>query len=181
MDVQEGVDNSGGVEGYLNVLKGFYSYIDDKSGEIQSFFDAGDISNLTIKVHGLKSSARIIGAMELSSEAEKLEAAGKSGDLDYIKENLSAMLDRYRSYKDILLPVVEKKDDLPEASQEFLDDAYSALEEFASVEDYDCVRMVIESTEEYSLKEEDKKRFEKALLLLYELNWDGILELAKNR
>ncbi len=181
LDVQQGVDNSGGVEGYLNVLKGFYSYIDDKSGEIQSFFDAGDISNLTIKVHGLKSSARIIGAMELSSEAEKLEAAGKSGDLDYIKENLSAMLDRYRSYKDILLPVVEKKDDLPEASQEFLDDAYSALEEFASVEDYDCVRMVIESTEEYSLKEEDKKRFEKALLLLYELNWDGILELAKNR
>jgi HPt (histidine-containing phosphotransfer) domain-containing protein len=40
------------------------------------------------QAHALKSAAGTIGAMEIAVEAARLEAAGKAGDIDAIRENL---------------------------------------------------------------------------------------------
>lgn len=70
-----------------SMLRNFHTTSEAKQTEIASFHRAGNWENYTIKVHALKSSARTIGAMELSSCAAGLEQAGKSGDMAYLEES----------------------------------------------------------------------------------------------
>ena len=57
-------------------LRAFYESLPEKTEEIRRFFEAGDYENYTIRVHALKSGARLVGATELSELAQKLEACG---------------------------------------------------------------------------------------------------------
>ncbi len=58
--------------------------------------------NYTILVHALKSSARIIGALDLGEEAQKLELAGKSGDIEVIRHYHDRFMAHYQGYGDAL-------------------------------------------------------------------------------
>ena len=73
-----------------------------QSEEIDMLFESGRIDDYSTKVHGLKSSVKVIGARELSEKAKLLEKAGKDNDLDYIKENHDSMIVLYLSYIDNL-------------------------------------------------------------------------------
>ena len=73
----DAVENSGGFNIWHKTLKSFYTSIDSISDDIKKFFTSKDIENYTIKVHALKSSARIIGADKLSLLSEELERLGK--------------------------------------------------------------------------------------------------------
>ena len=53
--------------------------------------------NYTIKVHALKSSARLIGAIGLSQKAEALEMAGKEGNIEYIRKHNDEAIDELLS------------------------------------------------------------------------------------
>jgi HPt (histidine-containing phosphotransfer) domain-containing protein len=162
----------------MTVLSGFYASIDAKADEIESYYDLGDIRNYTIKVHALKSSARIIGATELSAEARALEDAGNEENIEYIKEHTAALLSGYRSYKEILKPIEGSSDDLPDIPKDMLADAYAGLSEFAQAMDYELARMVIDSVKEYRLPEEDEKRFKRLQTCLSQMDWDGIKAIA---
>ena len=90
------------------MLRLCYEAIGDKSDEIERFYTEEDWENYTIKVHALKSSARIIGAEELAGEALELEKAGKEGNIAYIREHHAAVVEDYRGYTDRLRPAVER-------------------------------------------------------------------------
>ncbi|MBR1627851.1 MAG: response regulator, partial [Lachnospiraceae bacterium] len=102
LDVKEGIEYAGSAEMYLQVLKFFVKTIDDRSEEIRAFYEEGDWTDFTTKVHALKSSARTIGAAELSNRARALELAAKDGDLVYIREHTGEVLAFYGSYKEKL-------------------------------------------------------------------------------
>lgn len=53
----------------------------------------------TIEVHSIKSSIRLIGGVELSALAERLEAAGISGDIEYINEMTPLLLEQLVTLK----------------------------------------------------------------------------------
>lgn len=97
-DVKTGIaycaDNE---EFYLEMLRSFHTTGEAKQTEIAAFHGAGDWENYTIKVHALKSSARTIGAMELSACAAGLEQAGKSGDMTYLEENHPKLMSLYET------------------------------------------------------------------------------------
>lgn len=57
-------------------LREFYDDIDHNAEEIERFLENKDYENLTIKVHALKSSSRLIGARALSENARILEEMG---------------------------------------------------------------------------------------------------------
>ena len=59
-----------------NALQSFYEQIPDKADEIERLSKEKDYENYTIQVHALKSSARLIGANELSEMARTLEECG---------------------------------------------------------------------------------------------------------
>ena len=56
---------------------------------------ASDLDAYTIQVHSIKSTARMIGANDLSEAARLLEEAAKSGDRTYIDSNHEVMLTKY--------------------------------------------------------------------------------------
>lgn len=182
MSITDGVKNCGTEEGFLSALGIFYKSIDGMSEEIQGYYDSGDLENYTIKVHALKSSARIIGLAELSELAKQLEAAGDAKDTEFIDSNTSKLLTWYRSYKDKLSRLdggrEEEETEKPLAEQDFLEDAFSSLEEFAGQMDYDLVEMVITSVEEYSLAPEDKEIFDAVNDAFMNLDWNGIKTAA---
>ncbi len=68
----------------------------------KSIMIIGDIDLYTIKVHALKSTARIMGARELSLLAEELEKAGNENDLDKITAETGRLLEMYRGFKEKL-------------------------------------------------------------------------------
>ncbi len=181
LDVKAGVRNCGGAEEYLDVLEGFYSTIPGKADEIEGYLREDDIRNYTVRVHALKSSARIIGAGKLSEMARLLEEAGNEGRTDVIREKTGELLDEYRSFSGILSPLAREDEGLPEITEDTLEDAYAAVEEFSHAKDYDLTRMVMGSVKEYRLPPEDAERFRAIEEKLSRMDWDGILEILGSR
>lgn len=102
LDRSVGIQYCGTEELYESVLEDFYRLIDSKSAKIEDLWHGNDIRNYTIEVHALKSTARMIGASELSELAFAMEQAGNANDLDSINEKTPVLMEMYRAYKDTL-------------------------------------------------------------------------------
>ncbi len=114
IDAEVAIENSGSEDSFKSVLSIFYNSIGPRGDEIAEFYDNEDWENYTIKVHALKSSARLIGASQLSKDAEDLEMAGKTGDINFIREHHDTLLEEYRGYKEVLSGIFDQ----PEESAE---------------------------------------------------------------
>ncbi len=110
LDTKEGIEYAGSEEMYMTVLKFFFQTITAKSDEIRGYYDAGDWENFQTKVHALKSSAKVIGAQELSDRARSLELACKDKDMTYIEEHTGDVLAYFGSYKEKLKVLGESSD-----------------------------------------------------------------------
>ncbi len=176
LDIAAGISNCGSRENYLSALKIFHDTYANKANEIRERFNRGDLKTYTVKVHALKSSARIIGAKQLSELAEKLEEAGGKGDTAEIESSTSKLLDMYESMGAQLDGLFEEESkDKPLASDDTVADAFRSIIEFAKFMDYDLVRMVLDSvTKEFSLKKEDADRFSRIDDALVKLDWDAV-------
>jgi CheY-like chemotaxis protein/HPt (histidine-containing phosphotransfer) domain-containing protein len=185
IDVDEGIKNSGGAIPLVYALKLFYDTIEDHSRVLEKAFEDKDYKLYTIKVHALKSSARIVGATRLSKMAAYMENAGKSGDHDYIVKNHDALINEYNAYL-LLLATFDDIDfdgDIPAISGEIsaidLKESYEAIGRFAEEMDYDAIDAIIRKLSEYDMPEEDQKiiaGIEKALRLF---DWKKIEKLLK--
>ena len=102
LDVKEGIEYAGTREMYRTVLQFFVNSIDGKIEEIRGYYQAEDWENYRTKVHALKSSAKVIGADELSNRARALELAVNNEDIVYIREHTGDVLAFYGSYKEKL-------------------------------------------------------------------------------
>ncbi len=100
-----GIKNSGGEELFNTVLSVFYGTIQESHDEICQYYDKEDWKNYTVKVHALKSTARLIGAEKLADEARDLELAGKNNDIDFIRAGHQGVMDHLLSYEEILSKV----------------------------------------------------------------------------
>jgi len=181
ISLEEGVKNAGGISSFIFSLKLFLETIDDNSSVIEKAYQDEDIRLYTVKVHALKSSARIIGAKMLSQLAEKLEEAGNNEDKAFIRENNEKLLTDYRSYKEKLsrLNDTSDEDDKEMIPEDELKEAYSALKEVIPQMDYDSVEMILEQLGEYRLPSEDKERIDEISRMLKLLDWDGMEKLME--
>ena len=179
LDVKTGLDNCGSTDGYLSVLSVFYRTGADKADEIEWFFNEGNIPDYTVKVHALKSSARIIGASGLSKLAEKLEEAGKIEDNAYIGENTEKLLLMYRDLNKKLEKLSETDDDLPKIEPEAVKEAYQTIKEIAGSMDYALMDEAIRSLKGYRLSPSDRENVEKIEGYLNMLDWDAIGSVAE--
>ena len=125
INIEQAVSMTDSFETWLKVTKLFISLIQENSDLIQKLFTDGNYKDYTIKVHALKSAARIVGAEKLSLMAEELEKEGKKlqeetevseDSLSDIKIKTKEMLDYYRSYIDLLEPV-KKYDEADDAEK----------------------------------------------------------------
>ena len=79
-------------EFYEEMLRMFSSQCAEKKDEIISLYEASNWADYAVKVHALKSTSLTIGAEELSARAKELEMAGKSEDIEFIRENHPALM-----------------------------------------------------------------------------------------
>jgi CheY-like chemotaxis protein len=105
INIANGIEFSGNKVLFLDTLQFFKESIDAKADEIEEFYFRDDLENYSAKVHALKSSAKLIGAMDLSEKARALEEAANNKDIDFIKDNNYELLSEYRSYREILKDV----------------------------------------------------------------------------
>ncbi|SDZ87791.1 Signal transduction histidine kinase [Pseudobutyrivibrio sp. ACV-2] len=177
VDLKEAVKNCGGVDVLEKVVVDFYSSIDGKVEAIEGFLKEQDIRNYTVLVHALKSSARLVGAMELSDMAAELEQLGNEEKLEFIREKNPGLIARYLSYKDSLSACVKENEVLPEISVDVLKDAYRDIKELVEAYDFDTAESIMNMLKEYSIPAEVKENHEKLEKLMREVDRDGVLNL----
>ena len=182
LDVPAGIKNCGSAEDYLEALRIFAESIASNISEIEGYFRNEDWQNYTVKVHALKSSARIIGAGELSERAKRMEDAGNSGYINEIRDNTPPLLALYQSYEKTLAPL--RNDGPPETEKAPIDaamlaEAFDAMREFAAVFDDDSLQMVMTTLDGYRLPEPEAARYDEIKKALNRLDWESVNALLK--
>ena len=74
----------------------------EKSQQIETFFQAKDCENYRIVVHALKGNALTIGALHLSEHAKELEFAARDDRIDEIMEKHGPLMEEYRTILDAI-------------------------------------------------------------------------------
>ena len=178
IDLHTGINNSGSANAYLPLLRIFYTSMEDNAGELNRLYDEKDVENYTIKVHALKSSAKIIGAAAFGEEAQKLEDAGKSGDLAYIEQTHAAFIEDYLSFKEPLSEVFDSgaEEERPEADPELMTSVYAELH--SAAEDMDCGRLqtIFKEMDAYTIPEADAEVWRKVREAAGKFDYDGVVQ-----
>lgn len=180
VDLSEALKNCGDAETLRGIVKEFRTVIPKKASSIEKYYEARDYENYTIEVHALKSSSRLIGAMELSKQAEYLEECGNERNEPEIREKTSFLLSLYRGYIENLAPIAE--DDEEDESKPFLDSegflsALSDLKELLLVYDFDNADQIMEQLKNYQIPDEYREKYDRIKLLMAEVDRDRLLEI----
>ena len=180
IDTKTAIKNSGSEAAFKAVLKIFYDSIKDKYEELDNAYSSGDWENYTIKIHALKSSARLVGAVELGDSAEKLEMAGKGDNIQYIKENHGFVMDEYLSYTEMLAPLFEQGDEddagKPLADEFLMESIYEELRNAAEDMNSDMIEDILKEIGEYAIPASEKEKFNLVREKAERLDYDGIIE-----
>ncbi len=192
IDPEVAIKNSGSEEALKTVLSIFYSSLDIRADEIEEFYEKRDLENYTIKVHALKSSSRLVGAVKLGEDAERLEFAGKENNLIFIEENTDRLLSDLRGYKEVLAPLFtkeekEKESDLPEdkakdLNEDFdrflLESVYEAIKEGAENKDAGIIKDTLSEITDYDLPMSEAEKLDRIEKCLGSEDFDGILQIC---
>ena len=179
IDISNGVANCGSNDSFMSVLSVFHRTAKSKADEIEELFRSKDIENYTIKVHALKSSARIIGAALLSDMARHLEAAGKEGNIDAINSGTEKLLRAYRELDARLTALDDAGEDKKVLTDDMRTEAFNTIGEIAGSMDYGMMESVIADLKGYRLSAEDEDRIKKIEDSLMKLDWDSIADIVR--
>ncbi|MDY6399477.1 MAG: ATP-binding protein [Synergistales bacterium] len=181
IDFDAAVTNCGSEDTFIQALEIFYNTLDKKADEIENFEREKDIKNYTVKVHALKSAARLVGALDLSADAKYLEECGDKNDEHEIETKTPALLKKYRAYKEILAQVFGSNDEpdmsLPEISVTDLHEMYSLIKNFAADFDLDNIDRMMEEAKNFRIPEAERERFEKIKECVTNADWGNLEQL----
>ncbi|MCL2187229.1 MAG: ATP-binding protein [Defluviitaleaceae bacterium] len=111
-----GITRAGGdIDSYLEILSVFYEDGTKKITDLAECVQRNDLSLYTTYVHAIKSAAANIGAISLSEDAKKLEAAGREGNAQFIALNNAALENKLKILLNNINNIVaDKKETAPE-------------------------------------------------------------------
>lgn len=153
----------------------FYKTIDERASEIEKYYIQEDLENFTVKVHALKSSARLVGAVWLSQKAEYLERCGNERNIDEIRLKAPELLKDYRELKNSMAEIFknfgrnlsemensELPNDLKERmNKEMFDNYISDIRASVEIFDFDSIKDTITLMNEYRQSDERKRILDK--------------------
>ncbi len=178
IDSQEGVKYSGSKTRWLEMLGDFYHIIDLKSKKIEDDLASGDIASYTIEVHALKNTARLIGAMELSSEFFELEQLGDKKDVPRLEEKTPLVLSHFVRYKDVLKPYAfaEEEKERNLVSNEEIVAVLTEIREAIDGFDLDGADAGMDKLNTYTVPEEYKGRMKKLRALVADVAMEDVIK-----
>ena len=182
IELSQGIKNCGSRDLLKEVVKEFLISIPSKADHIEGFAKEKDYRNYTVAVHALKSSARLIGALELSDMAAYLEQCGNEENETEIAEKTPELLLLYRSYTEKLSAIEEKKDDasLPMIPEEELKGALSDMRELLEAYDFDTADGIMQMLSEYSIPESYREKYERVRELMAAVDRDELLKILED-
>ena len=165
----------------MKLLQVFYDTLPAKTKLIEEYERQENIQNYTIEVHALKSAAKLIGAMELSKQAEYLENCGKTGNIEDIHKKTPQLLETYRSYIKYLQPYVQIKEEVqkkmlnPALQEELLKQLLQCVTEF----DLDGADVLMEELSGYEHEEEFLPVFELLKEAVENVDYEKVQQLIR--
>ncbi len=179
IDIEKGIKNSGSEELLTELFGDVYKIIDEKSDLIETFLGAKDLKNYTTQVHALKTTCRMIGAIDLGEDFFSLEMLGKENNLEQAEKLTPDILNAFRSLKPYLEPFATKKVVPVNA---FDKDAVSAIlkELIEAIDDFD-LGTAEEATKKlcsYSCRDDLSGKLEALENHVSNLDYDEAKELA---
>lgn len=189
IDVLTGLTSCmGDIESYKDILISFASTCEKTVNNINNSIANNEYTEFTTYVHAIKSSAKSIGAKELSDIALKMEDAGKKHDKEYIRLYLIDFISLYKSvckeiYDNLDGEILSTENKFTGTKQinddklkEILLDVAKALEDFDSEEANNSFELL----KEYSLDLDIKQSIVKANEHLEEFEYDKALDIIND-
>ena len=162
-------------------INDFYAASKTGPDEIEKYLTEKDLKNYTVKVHALKSSARLIGAMDISKQAAFLEKCGDDQKISEISDLTPKLLSDYRAFSDKLKALLDEikgsDDDLPEIDSAGLSEAYAGIKEYVDAFDFDSADSILEMLKGYRIPDEEKTKYEQICDMIMKLDHDGLMEV----
>ncbi len=182
INLDEAVKNCGSKELLVDVVKEFLISINPKADSIEQFAREKDFRNYAVTVHALKSSARLIGATELSQMAAHLEDSGNAEDENEINEKTPELLELYRSYKEKLASINgdANDEDLPEIPGDELKRAFKDIRELLEAYDFDTADGIMNMLSGYRIPDEHRDKYEKVKQLMAAVDRDALLQVLED-
>ncbi len=183
IDVEHGLANCGTAEIYMDTVTRFARSAGENILSLQQFLSQRNLKDFTIRVHSVKSSARLIGAERLSRIAQSLEDAGDRGDSRYISERVGQMFGMYGALASALAPLQNRtKTEVVEErrkvmiEEDHVEQLFGHLKEY--VEDFNdqAVESMIRSLDRFRFPKKDQERFDKLKQALENMDWAAMIE-----
>lgn len=165
IDVNAGILHCGSQKSYMDTLKTYFDSGQKNAEEIEKYWNGKDIKNTTVKIHALKSTSRVIGAMELGDFAARLEKAGEEGDVKTLETDIEKLLIMYRN----LLTEMEmlgsidggvEGSDKPLILEQDIKKTYETISKLCEAFDFNGVTETVKSLEKYRFPESEAAKFE---------------------
>ena len=97
IDKATGISFCGGDEEfYYDIVSEYLADSEDKLPAIERSFKDGNWKEYEINIHALKSTSKMIGALELSEAAARLETGVKEGDIGIVENGQEKLMEMYR-------------------------------------------------------------------------------------
>lgn len=178
LNIAEGIENSGSKEMFLSLLGDFYKLIERKAVKVEQLLAEGLIREYTIEVHALKSTARMIGAMELSQKFYELEQLGNEENQKMLEELTPGVLSLYRSYIPILAPYGKCVEVQENVSVDVMVDTLTSLKDAIDNFNLDAADVAMAEIEGYVFPEECKTKVEELGAFVADVAMEDVMRLA---
>ncbi len=99
-----------------------------KTEDLNRYLDSENWQDYSIRVHAVKSTSKMIGAMELSEMAKSLEEASKKADADKVRAEHPEFIKRYKALLEAIAKVVNGEEESTFAENEEKEDDSEILE-----------------------------------------------------
>lgn len=179
LDVTEGIKNCGSEALFLRLLGDFYKLIDEKTRKIEEYLIKEQLRDYTIEVHGLKNTARMIGALELSDLFYQMEKLGNANELEQIKQKNPVVMELFKSYKSVLEPFSEKIAAEKEVTIDEIKKALKQLRDAVDAFDLDEADEVMKLLLSYEVPQRMQKDIERLSVFVTDVKMEEVLSLTE--
>ena len=181
LDYDAGIKNCGSQELFLEMIQEYHDTIEKKALQLEQFLEHGDIKNYTVLVHALKSTSRLVGIQKLHELAKHLEECGDKENKEELQAKTPELLSLYRSYKELLVPLLHASSNNSEAKEPISANDYAqaldAIKEFVNAYDYDTADQIVKQVEAYAIPQEKKEEWTTLKELIAAVDQQNILAL----
>ena len=165
---------------FAEVVNDYYLTLAGMRDSIKEFFIANDISNYVIKVHGLKSSSRLIGANDLADLSLKLEMSGRENDIDTIKAETGRLILMTCNLEEELKKIFESDDsDKPEIPADELESCKRGIIAAAADFDFDTIDELMAELDNYRMPADFSEKYNLLKRYVADVARDDIMNLLQ--